>query len=582
MFCTWCFFNHKSPIANGYYTLSIAIVTNCTSRNSNEAKNNLRELEEDEKILIPWKDFQFALEDARETRFTKMFIEQIDNRDYDLFSSDILKKTPYCYVNRISKTDTESYVILIYSKEVEEEITSVLQDFKFTETKFSLRKGTPKEELDNIEKEQKHIQEHLSELEKESKKLANHLPDLKIIYDYLAWNRDKKIAKKKFFFTQASLSLSGWIPKEKIPHLQGKLEDEIKVCELMEMNPEEGEIPPVLIKNNSVLEPFESVTGVYGLPKYTEVDPTPYLSAFFIIFFGMCLSDAGYGLTLFFVTFLVLKLLNLPQGVKKMIRLLMYGGVFTFIFGVLYGGWFGLTPEQSPAFLLSSNGETFLGQILYPLMNPISILLLAMAFGMVHVIFGIAIDFYWKLKHGQKKEAFLGTGPWLYIMLIIVLNILVMANVLPSLLKTGFIYLLYIGLALLVLTQGRKQKNIFAKIGMGVLSLYGFVGYFSDVLSYSRLLGLGLSTGIIAFAVNIVANLANDLIPYVGWIIMLVILIGGHLFNLCISMLGAFIHSARLQFVEFFGKFMEGGGAAFRPLRKICKYVRVSPLEKKI
>ena len=155
--------------------------------------------------------------------------------------------------------------------------------------------------------------------------------------------------------------------------------------------------------------------------------------------------------------------------------------------------------------------------------------------------------------------------------------ILASVEMLPASTAQIFLYIILVATVGLVLTQGRDNKNPLLKIAMGILSLYGLVGYFSDVLSYSRLLALGLSTAIIASVVNLVAFLFMDMIPWapLGWVVAIVIMVGGHIFNMAINVLGAYIHSGRLQFVEFFPKFMEGGGRRFRPFARESKYVQV-------
>ena len=254
----------------------------------------------------------------------------------------------------------------------------------------------------------------------------------------------------------------------------------------------------------------------------------------------------------------------------------MYAGIVTFILGVIFGGWAGITIEQAPAFLKSVNadGETvFIGQKISALTNPLGVLILALALGFIQVLLGVYMKFVWMLKNVGKKEAFLDQFPWAYMLTVTGFTVLVAAGVLPESLMGVAKILLYIGAGYIVLTQGRKKKNIILKFLSGVLGLYGLVSYFADVLSYSRLLALGLSTSIIALAVNTVAGLLVD-IPYVGIVIAVLVIIIGHVFTIVINAFGAFIHSARLQFVEFFTKFLEGGGKPFQPLYKESKFVR--------
>lgn len=164
------------------------------------------------------------------------------------------------------------------------------------------------------------------------------------------------------------------------------------------------------------------------------------------------------------------------------------------------------------------------------------------------------------------------TGSWAFMLTGIGFFIISAAGVLPAPAQTIGQWWVILGAVILILTQGRDKKNPIARVLSGVLSLYGLVSYMSDILSYSRLLALGLATTIIALAVNVIVDLAAGM-PYIGWLVAIVIFIGGHVFNLVINTLGSFIHSGRLQFVEFFSKFMEGGGKEFQAFGKKNKYV---------
>ncbi len=242
--------------------------------------------------------------------------------------------------------------------------------------------------------------------------------------------------------------------------------------------------------------------------------------------------------------------------------------------GALFGGWFGIDIATLPEPLKNFTEGL---RIIDPLAEPITVLILTLILGIFQVMVGIAIKGYWDIKQKRVVEALLDSGIWLFFLSSIILWILATVELLPASTSQIFLYMIYAAVAGLVLTQGRDKKNPIMKIVGGILSLYGLVGYFSDVLSYSRLLALGLSTAIIASVVNLVAFLFKDMIPWapVGWIVAILILIGGHLFNMAINILGAYIHSGRLQFVEFFPKFMEGGGRRFKPFSVESKYVQV-------
>ncbi len=403
------------------------------------------------------------------------------------------------------------------------------------------------------------------------------MDNLKIAHDYVGWQKDKTEAKRKLGATQYSFVIDAWVPAKRMEELSAALEKHTKEYNISKFELEEGEVPPVIIENSKTVWPFETLTRMYGLPRHDELDPTPYLSAFFILFFALCLTDAAYGIIMFALMALALKYMKLGEGVKRLAKLLMYGGIVTFFVGALFGGWFGFEAEKMPEFLTYVNGEgerMFLFQQINSVTNPLIVLILALGLGFVQILFGVYLKFFHAYMHGNKKDAILDTGSWAFMLTGIGFFIIAAAGVLPAPAQTIGQWWVILGALGLVLTQGRDKKNPVAKLLSGVLSLYGLVSYMSDILSYSRLLALGLATTIIALAVNVIVDLAAGM-PYIGWLLAIIIFIGGHVFNLVINTLGSFIHSGRLQFVEFFSKFMEGGGKEFQAFGKKNKYVYV-------
>ncbi|MGB9612772.1 MAG: V-type ATPase 116kDa subunit family protein, partial [Candidatus Margulisiibacteriota bacterium] len=287
-------------------------------------------------------------------------------------------------------------------------------------------------------------------------------------------------------------------------------------------------------------------------------------------FFAMCLSDVGYGLILALVSFYLLGKLTLSEGGKKLLWLLFWGGIATVFVGILTGSYFGLDLNTlPPTFGLALKRL----QIIDPIKNPLNVLILSLSLGVIQNLFGIALAMYWKIINKDYLSAFLDDGLWIFFLSSLVLLVVVLG--LNSPLISIFSRAAIAAAILLVLTQGRHEQNIFKKLLTGILSLYRTTSYLGDTLSYSRLLALMMTTSIIGMVVNILAGLTKNSIPILGYVIMIAILIIGHTFNLVVSVLGAFIHAARLQLVEFFGKFYEGSGREFRPFQRETKYVKV-------
>lgn len=540
------------------------------------AQNELNQLDNEITLLSPWKHLTIPLDTPRTTETIQILFGTLPSGEQEGFIEALHNLSPLTTIEKIHSTASTAYLVVGIAKTHLHEAKTILAKHKFSEVALPLHPMTIVERLKKIEKRRKELKQALEECIENSKKLAHHVENLQIVHDVLIWQKEEQLVREKLKGTHCSFVLKGWIPQETITPLKQKLQILAPNNVLETLKIEEGEQPPVLLRNRKIVWPFESVTKLYGLPLPHEVDPTPFLATFFIVFFALCLTDAGYGLLLFLIMFTALKFFNLPEQSRGLVKLLMWGGLLTMVAGAFFGGYFGMTLEQAPNFLVSEDGESFKGQLINASAGtgPLTFLILALILGVVQVIFGKIVDGLWKLKQRQFLDALLDSFLWVFFLLaIIAFGLAASGTLIPGKYTDLLRWLVLGGVGAMILTQGRKQKTWLKKIGIGVLSLYGLVAYLGDILSYSRIMALGLGTGIIAFAMNTIAGLAYEMIPYVGFVFALLVLILGHTMNLVLSALGAFIHSARLQFVEFFGKFMEGGGTAFKPFQRSCKYI---------
>ncbi len=279
------------------------------------------------------------------------------------------------------------------------------------------------------------------------------------------------------------------------------------------------------------------------MPAPFEVDPNPVMSIFYVVFFGMMLSDAGYGIVLALATGIYLKVKQPKKTTEKLIKLIFLGGISAIFWGILFGGWFGDLLSFVPLFR---------PRWFNPLEDPMTLLLWSFVFGGVHIVVGMAVKAYLLIREGKWLSALYDIGLWYVVFGGLLLWFF-----------AGTLWLFVLGLAGLVLTQGRAEKKPFKKLSKGLLSLYDITGFLSDILSYSRLLALGLATGVIGQVVNTMASLGGDGI--FGKILFVLVLLVGHTFNIAINTLGAYVHASRLQYVEFYGKFYSGGGKPFVP-----------------
>jgi len=314
-------------------------------------------------------------------------------------------------------------------------------------------------------------------------------------------------------------------------------------------DPSEEEEIPVLLDNPAIVKPVEMITEQYSLPNPRSLDPNRVMAPFFIMFFGMMVSDAAYGIILSALTAYALYKFKPTGGAKQLFQLLCLGGLATLFWGALFGGWVGGLIPIKPIWF-------------NPTDEPLKMLLFCLAVGVVHLYVGMGLQAYKSIKAGNIKDAIYDQGFWY-----LFLTGLMLLAVAPSVGK----YMAIIGAIGLVLTQGRDNKNIIKRLLSGILSLYNVTSFLGDVLSYSRLLALGLATGVIGTVINEMSLMLSGNI--IGIIFMIIFMVVGHTFNIAINVLGAYVHSSRLQYVEFFGKFFEGDGKPYAPFSIKTKYI---------
>jgi len=552
------------------------IVKKCEDYESELNKQNsiIDKNKSDKEMLGNWSSLGFIPNDEIQTEKTITLLGSVSFESWERIMAKS-KKLDNISLQKSHEENREVYFSITFYKDLEKKVREMLTHYDFKPAQLPDIDCLPGKKINLCDENIKQAKKKIKEINKKINQLVPFLEKLEVTLDYLSWKKEQKQALDKSINTEKTFALLFWIEKRFVKILKDKLEKITNDFALEKMPLRKNESVPVTLHNRNMIEPFESVTGVYGMPLKTEPDPTPFLAPFFFIFFGFCVSDAGYGLVMTAIMLLILKISKKPKKEMKLIRLLVLGGISTFLAGVLFGSWFGIDiSSMAPGAWFREFVLTF--KVMDPVNDPITVLLISLVFGLIQIMTGLIINTWWKIKKGKIKEALLGSGMWFVALL--TLGLWVMTKVgflIPSSFSGIMTYILLVVAGLLILANTTKTKNIFLKLPIGIYSLYDLIGYLSDTLSYSRLLALGLATGIIAMVVNLIAGLAIEMIPIIGYLLALFILIGGHAFNIGINALGAFIHSGRLQFVEFFPKFMEGGGTRFKPFKKQAKYIRI-------
>ena len=453
------------------------------------------------------------------------------------------------------------YVYAVVHRADADEFLRAMNGVGFSSLTFDESCGTAVEDIAALNAKRHETEEELEAVAKKYPRYAESLPMLERSCDYLESLIERERVKDKLAATDTVRLLTGYVPEVKVERLKEVLD--AFDCAYSIEDVREDEKPPVFLINNRFSSPFESVISLYSYPDYRSVDPTAVMSIFYFIIFGLVMQDVGYGLLLLIGCPLLHKFMHPPKDgmMDKLLRMFTLCGISTVICGVLFGGYFGDLPSAVATKIFGVENFPELAVLFNPVKSPVTYLIISLALGAVHLISGMCMKAYLLIKRGQVLDAIFDVGIWFVVFAGFALLFLV-----PPVGK----WVLIAGLAGLILTQGRAEKNPIMKLFKGVASLYDIISYASDLLSYSRIMALGMSGAIIGQVVNNIGTLGG---PSFGGIIVLIIaFIIGHLLNLFLSLLSAFVHTARLQYIEFLGKFYEDGGDVFKPAAVHTKY----------
>lgn len=501
-------------------------------------------------FLEPWEALDLTLEALIKGYGKIRFIAGKVNQRFLPNLSDL----PYEKVFEDSKC---VYIVVATFYDEIEEVKKKLLEFEFEQIEFHGYRLTPKEEIELIKKEIEVLEEEKRVLGKVLRKHAEDISLFKALHDYYVSLLERERADSKGVETSCATFITGWVEKRNVEKLE-KIISAFETASFMKIEPEKGEEPPIYIENRKMFWPFETLVRLYGLPNYWEIDPTAVMAPFFAVFFALCLTDAGYGIVLMFLSYYLMK--RIKAG-YDLFWTLFIGGFATIFAGAITGGWFGDIHNLWSGFNVFR--ERFL--LFDPMTEPMKFFALALGLGYFQIIVGLIIGFYKKLKNGAILNGVFNEIAWIGILISLPLGIYFKKPIL-SYLAGAF--------AVLILLFSANSKNPLVRILKGAYNLYGGIGLIGDLLSYVRLMALGIVTAGIAMAVNILTKLVFG-IPFLGYILSPLIFIGGHAFSIFVNVMGAFVHSLRLQYVEFFNKFYENGGKPFVPFSWKGKYYKI-------
>ena len=586
--------------------------------------SRIRQIEDQIALLLPWEPLSADLSVFREFKKTDAVAAMIPSAETLAQMTEDIAEIPHseAKINTIGRTE---YHVFFVKKEQSAQLRTRLIEKGCEIMDLHSLKGIPADLIKTLDRDLAQARKKIEELNELETRLAAEIDKLEATADLLSVTQQKQDLAAALPETIRTTNIFGWILRRNLKRLD-KIVEKFGLVFYERIEKEPGEKPPVALRNTTISRPYEMLVKLYSMPDPKEYDPTPFLAVFFPIMFGLCITDAFYGILLIVIS---LFLMRRVTGDKSLFKILLIGGILTIFAGAMVGGWCGDIFEYIGYQPLIDFRKTFM--LFDPVTDPMIFIAIALGIGFVHMMLGIGIEIYDDIKNGEYGQAIFANLTWFIILPSVVLYFTIFSSsfggkmVLEVILWTcivgvvlashpegqpkvidqiiwapiiflvwyaltsfafgflgieyvikipSFVYLMAVPLLIIEFTRRKEMKKVLGKVAWGFYNLYGISSYLGVLLSYVRLMALGMVTGVIAIAINKIAWMITG-IPVVGIILVIVILVPSHLFNLIINTLGGFIHTMRLQYIEFFGRFYSGGSKPFKPFQVETDYVEI-------
>ena len=520
--------------------------------------------------LAPWVPLDVPLEMERTENVSLVFGTIPAKADYAALQAAVEEASGLSALFEAGADQDLRYFLLLCHNSVESDCVEAMRPYGFSRASMRGWTGTAADNDRMLDNQLAVVEEKIAAAKDHIVSFAPRRDALKRCVDRSVQEISCEEAKGHLVDTDTAFFLNGWIPAESEERLAELLGGYTCAWETEAPAPEEYDQVPVKLRSNRLTEPYNVVTEMYSLPAYNGLDPNPFIMPFFALFFGMMFADMAYGILMIVVGILGLKLLKPKGTIKNLLGVMTQCGVTTFIIGFFTGGFFGdavtvvggifgkewtLVPTFG-AIHISDSIVIDLPLNLLEGNNPLYVLILAMILGVIHLAVGVGIGTYLNIREGKWLEAIHDLSWWV-----------IFAGIAVMVLAKNTI-LLFVGIAIMVVSAFLQGRGIgrFTKIFGAVYN--GLTGYLGDILSYSRLMALML-------AGSVIASVFNQLGALGGIFLFIPVFLIGHALSIFLNIIGCFVHTMRLQFLEFFGKWYRDGGKPFKPLHYNTKYVDI-------
>jgi len=531
-------------------------------------ENNVAELEaalnriEELKVLhvryAPFRDVDASVASLRSSTYVRYHIGHVAENDAEALKAFLDKEeVPY---QLLTTSDYGQALLLASYYEDDLRLIKDIKTYSFAETELPEEGISLKAYVQQIEERMADDEKRIAQIKTILAGLSERRDELGLLYDRIQAKIDRK--SLSFESTDHSCYIDGWVRSDETGRLDETLRRATSDFDIEYSDPSESEIPPTALKNNKFVSQFETITNMYSVPNHREIDPNPMMSIWYWIIFGIMMGDIGYGLSMLAIFGLALLFVKPKGSMRKLISVFFYSGITAIIAGILFGSFFGADFDLG-ALIGNIFDQTWTTTILNPVTDPLIMLGFSLVFGVLHIINGLGLKIALLINRKDYLGAFADGFSWILILVGLLLfsaRMFLWANEILGYIGLGSAAL---GALILLALAGRKSKSIIGKILGGFGAIYGSTSYVSDILSYSRILALSLSSAVIASTMNMLAGMLQGSV--VGFIFSLVVYLIGHVFNFAMGLLSAYVHDGRLQYIEFFNKFYEGGGYLFVP-----------------